>query len=127
MWIVMKQTLTGKETQGLGLYPKGLRFDLPESYIKVFPEGSYEKCPAPWDVHKAQPVEPNGGPAEPEQPVESEQPAEPEQPVEPEQLVESEQPAEPEQPVESEPAQEGPSDAKEKRAKSPKRQPPKKR
>ena len=52
MWVKMKTTYVG----ALGMFPKDLKFDLPPKIIKQLPKGSYQRCKAPWDEHKAKAV-----------------------------------------------------------------------
>lgn len=48
MWIKMKETYSGV----VGLYPKGMKYDLPETTVKQLPKSFYEKTVAPWNEQK---------------------------------------------------------------------------
>jgi len=45
MWITMQQTYSGP----LGLFLKGLTYNLPAGRVKKLPRKSYKKSVAPWD------------------------------------------------------------------------------
>lgn len=45
MWIIMKKTYSGP----WGLFPKGLKYDLPEATIEHLPKKSYKECKPPWE------------------------------------------------------------------------------
>ena len=47
MWIIMKKTYSG----ALGLFPKGMKYDLPESKVEQLPKRSYKESVPPWEEH----------------------------------------------------------------------------